>query len=184
MRKQITKSIQKGFTLIELLVVVVILGILAAVVVPQLSGVTDDAKLESLKSNLSNIRSAIDLYKQQHTAYPGGVTAVPDAACTATDGAGASGSGAALASQLTMYTNAAGEACSSKVGTAYPYGPYLKVTTPGSTAFPENPFKLANDVLIITTGDLNMTLSGTEAWKYDSTVGKFIANDDATHAAL
>ncbi|MGF1615108.1 MAG: type IV pilin protein, partial [Gammaproteobacteria bacterium] len=55
-----------GFTLVELLIVVVILAILAAVAVPQFTRSTDDAKLSALDSTLSRMRSAIDLYYQQH----------------------------------------------------------------------------------------------------------------------
>ena len=53
---------QKGFTLVELLIVVIILAILAAIVVPQFSSTTRDANISALDSNLSNIRSVIDLY--------------------------------------------------------------------------------------------------------------------------
>ena len=71
----------KGFTLVELLIVVIILAILAAIVVPQFASTTDDARDSAADSTLAGLRSAIDLYNQQHNnIYPGAVTAVP-AAC-------------------------------------------------------------------------------------------------------
>lgn len=177
MRRQITKSIQKGFTLIELLIVVVILGILAAVVVPQLSGVTDDAKLESLKSNLSNIRSAIDLYKQQHNDFPGVGTAV-GTACpnSGTPGTGATTEAAAFASQLTMYTDIAGKACST-TNSIYKFGPYLKASAPGANGLPDNPFVAVNTVTMENDGNLVMNGRNTTGWQFDYTIGKFIADD-------
>ncbi len=65
---------QEGFTLVELLIVVIILAILAAIIVPQFSAATDDATQSAYDTNIANIRSAIDLYRQQHNAYPGAVT--------------------------------------------------------------------------------------------------------------
>ena len=109
----IRNAIQKGFTLVELLIVVIILALLAAIVVPQFASSTDDAKLASLDTTLGNVRSAIDLYFQQHGEYPGELTAV-DAACTGTDGTGAGGAGAggvqAFADQMSLYTDADGGA--------------------------------------------------------------------------
>ena len=67
----IHKTAQKGFTLVELLIVVIILALLAAIVVPQFASSTDDAKVSSLDTTLGNVRSVIDLYNQQHGAYPG-----------------------------------------------------------------------------------------------------------------
>ena len=64
---------QRGFTLVELLIVVIILAILAAIVVPQFASSTEDAKISALDSTLANIRSAIDLYYQQHGHYPSAV---------------------------------------------------------------------------------------------------------------
>ncbi len=54
---------KSGFTLVEILIVVVILGILAAIVIPQFSNASSEAKLASLKSNLQSIRAQIQLYK-------------------------------------------------------------------------------------------------------------------------
>ena len=56
----------RAFTLIEVLIVVIILGILAAIVIPQFSDASSDAKLSALKTNLHTIRSQLQLYKMQH----------------------------------------------------------------------------------------------------------------------
>ncbi len=166
---------QKGFTLVELLIVVIILALLAAIVVPQFASSTDDAKLASLDTTLSNMRSAIDLYYQQHGEYPGELTAV-DVACTGTDGTGTGGAGAqgvqAFLDQMSLYTDADGGACSVKDAN-FQYGPYLKKST-----LPPNPITNVATLEVIDTGDLLM--SGTAVnlgWKYDIIVGKFIAND-------
>ncbi len=170
----------QGFTLVELLIVVIILAILAAIVVPQFASSTDDAKVAALDSTLANIRSAIDLYYQQHGEYPGANTAV-DAGCGATDGTGTGGAGAtgaqAFKDQLSMFTDADGGACSTKDAT-FKFGPYLKKST-----LPANPISGSNVLLVIDTGDLLMAGSGANlGWRYDLTVGKFIANDTNTDA--
>lgn len=56
----------KGFTLVEILIVVVILGILAAIVIPQFSEASTEARLNSLSSNLQTVRSQLSLYRIQH----------------------------------------------------------------------------------------------------------------------
>ena len=56
----------RGFTLIEILIVVIILGILAAIVIPQFSSASGDARKASLQSTVQTLRSQIALYKLQH----------------------------------------------------------------------------------------------------------------------
>jgi general secretion pathway protein G len=66
---------KSGFTLVEILIVVVILGILAAIVIPQFTNASTEAKTNSLMSNLQTARSQIQLYKVQHNdALPGAAT--------------------------------------------------------------------------------------------------------------
>ncbi|MEJ2130917.1 MAG: type II secretion system protein [Gammaproteobacteria bacterium] len=173
-----------GFTLVELLIVVIILAILAAIVVPQFSTSTQDAKISALDNTLANVRSAIDLYRQQHGVYPGLSTAVPAAGCaTGTKGTGTGVSGAqaatALTEQLTLYTDIAGGACSIADAT-FKFGPYLKTA---DNAIPPNPVTEDATLVIETTGDLAMTSATNPGagWKYDVKSGKFIA-DDAAYA--
>jgi general secretion pathway protein G len=64
-----------AFTLVELLIVVVILGILAAVVIPQFSDASTETRMSSLQENLTTIRKQIDVYKLQHQGIlPGQAT--------------------------------------------------------------------------------------------------------------
>jgi len=61
----------KGFTLVEILIVVIILGILAAIVIPQFTEASNDARKSALQSDLQTVRSQLELYKVQHLdTYP------------------------------------------------------------------------------------------------------------------
>jgi general secretion pathway protein G len=60
----------KGFTLIEVMVVVVILGILAALVVPKIMSRPDEARLVKVKQDLRSLEAALKLYKLDNFTYP------------------------------------------------------------------------------------------------------------------
>lgn len=162
---------QRGFTLVELLIVAILLAILAAIVVPQFASTTTDAEESALRANLAAMRSAVDLYRQQHGEYPG-ASASSGGACTTGIGTGAAGNVQALIDQLTRYSNAAGGSCALQEA-GYAYGPYLKEDT-----LPTNPVSDVATFVIINTGNLNMTADGAAGgWKYDTTSGRLIAND-------
>lgn len=145
---------RSGFTLVELLIVVVILGILAAVVIPQFSDASSDAKTSSLISNLQTIRSQIQLYKIQHAgALPGAGTAAFDAA-------------------LTKYTDASGALAATQAPGPGVYGPYLQ-------QIPKNPFN--NSDKITTNGTLGDNGGG---WEFNTTTGAFHADDNKEHSEL
>lgn len=161
---------QRGFTLVELLIVVIILAILAAIIIPQFSAATDDAAQSAYDTNIANIRSAIDLYRQQHQEYPGAV-ASGGGSCPAGSAAvaGAVGEPAFIA-QLKNYTNAAGEACTGTDAT-FKYGPYLK------DDLPDNPLGTNNTVTVVSTGILGLTSGATGGWRFDSVTGEFIGDE-------
>jgi general secretion pathway protein G len=152
----------RGFTLVEILIVVVILGILAAIVVPQFTQASTEAKMNSLCSNLQSLRSQIELYKVQHND-------LPPLADT-------------FSNQMTLTTTIGtvenhGEASTSKQRSDdYQYGPYLE-------RVPENPFNnLATIVAITDPCDAG---SGAAGWAYVEATGEIFADDDGEgHGAL
>ena len=62
----------RGFTLIELMVVLVIIGVLAALIVPNVLDRTDDARATAAKTDVNNLMQALKLYKLDNQRYPTG----------------------------------------------------------------------------------------------------------------
>jgi len=93
----------RAFTLVEILIVVIILGILATIIIGLFQNGTKDAAATSLKDNLRNMRSQLELYVAQHGRYPALAT---------------------FEQQMTQYTDADGNVSATKTPT-YCYGPYI-----------------------------------------------------------
>ena len=60
------RTTRKGFTLIEILIVVIILGILAAIVIPNFSSASSDARHSALASTVQSLRTQVEAYRIQH----------------------------------------------------------------------------------------------------------------------
>ena len=114
-----------GFTLVEILIVVIILGILAAIVIPQFTSASQDARKNSLTSQLQTLRSQIELYKLQH------LDQLPSELV----------GGSPNWNQFTMKTNDQG---TTGTTSAHVFGPYLQ-------ADPKNPLNGASTVSTVTT---------------------------------
>ena len=65
-----TKGAMSGFTLLEIMVVVAIIGLLAAVIVPNVIGQGEAAKVDLTKANMGKIVQQLDLYKFNNGSYP------------------------------------------------------------------------------------------------------------------
>ncbi|MBK4716102.1 MULTISPECIES: type II secretion system major pseudopilin GspG [Tenebrionibacter/Tenebrionicola group] len=63
---------QAGFTLLEVMVVIVILGILASLVVPNLMGNKEKADVQKAVSDITALESALDMYRLDNNRYPSG----------------------------------------------------------------------------------------------------------------
>jgi type II secretory pathway pseudopilin PulG len=162
-----------------MLVVVIILGILAMIIVPQITVSTEDARLNSLQTNLNTVRSAIEVYAAQHgNKYPG-MYKETDGTAVATDAEARS----AFLAQMTMFSDIDGVTSGTPSAT-FKYGPYLKL---GANTLPTNPYNDSADVVCdFDQNDLTAarTAAGAQGWQYFPPLGVFFANDSAAHAAL
>jgi len=138
-----------GFTLVEILIVVVILGILAAIVIPQFTEASTEAKESRLLSDLQSMRSQIELYKIQHNdEMPGAGTA-------------------SFADAMTGYTDVAGALALLQAPADGVYGPYIQ-------KIPTNPW---NDLDTVREGGA-VAGANTEGWRFEPTTGVFQADDN------
>jgi general secretion pathway protein G len=134
---------QSGFTLVEILIVVVILGILAAIVIPQFTSASEDAKSSSLYTQLQTIRSQLELYQTQHNGvYPALLTDADHGW-----------------HKLIVKTNTDGTDADSDLTTPE-YGAYLQQA-------PKNPF--TNKDVIVAGTTQAAGASATDGWVWDDT---------------
>lgn len=70
MKKRLLRKRTGAFTLIEIMVVVVILGILAAAIIPQFVGTTYDARVSTAKANISELESALERFNIHMDRHP------------------------------------------------------------------------------------------------------------------
>jgi general secretion pathway protein G len=121
---------RKGFTLIEILIVVIILGILAAIVIPQFTNASKEAKQSALVTMVQSLRSQISLFKLQHNDYLPGCNPVTGVAFDQTT----------FWNQMTLFSNLAGDTKAAKdQANGYVYGPYMQST-------PVNPLNSSSTV--------------------------------------
>ena len=138
----------KAFTLVEILIVVIILAILAGVTIPQIVGVTDVSRETNLKENLSKIRAQLQVYRNQHDAFPAGDE---------------------FADQMTRYTNSQGEVADTE-DEDHRYGPYLE-------QMPSNPVTGDGTVRTATDAGQHYPPGDADAgWWYNEVTGRFYAD--------
>ncbi|WP_427913884.1 type II secretion system major pseudopilin GspG [Ramlibacter sp. MMS24-I3-19] len=68
--RSLGRSAQAGFTLIELMVVLVIIGVLAALIVPNVLDRADDARATAARTDVNNLMQALKLYRLDNQRYP------------------------------------------------------------------------------------------------------------------
>lgn len=140
-----------GFTLIEVLIVVVIMAVLAATIVPQFAASSKDAKEGALRTNVTNMRKQIELFKHQHEGvWP---------------------TGANNLEQLTKTTNGAGTVGS---GAGFDLGPYMQ------NGVPVNPFNGLATVKLDTAATGTPAADDSVGYIYRASTGEFWAANSGT----
>ena len=147
---------KSGFTLVEILIVVIILGILAAIVIPQFTNASTEARENSTRSLLQTIRSQVELYKLQH----GDRWPTDDGTAT----------GPWNWTKLTAKTNEDGSTTGTPV-----LGPYLQSTPVNSHRNQSGVQVVANDAAAISA-----TAGAAEGWVFSSATGKIFAFESST----
>ena len=117
------RKTKSGFTLIEILIVVIILGILAAIVIPQFTNASKEAKQSSLVTMVQSMRSQIALFKLQHNDYLPGVAPLVGASGTFDQ--------TVFWNQMTLFSDVTGATNATKT-VQYDKGPYMQ-------SIPKNP---------------------------------------------
>ena len=69
-RSNPARLVARGFTLIELMVVLVIIGVLAALIVPNVLDRADDARATAARTDVTNVMQALKLYKLDNQRFP------------------------------------------------------------------------------------------------------------------
>jgi len=167
---------QRGFTLVELLVVVIILAILAAIVVPQLKSSSQDAKASALDTDLSAMRSSIELFYHQHNSvYPG--------VKKNHEGSSHADNYDAFVKQLIFCSDINGNT-DTTCDTTFKYGPYVKKGVPknplpnAATTTDAQASTVTIDAVTATLGNEGKANDGTAAgWYFVSATGEFFANN-------
>ncbi|MGE8320016.1 MAG: type II secretion system major pseudopilin GspG [Comamonas sp.] len=67
---RLRRRVQQGFTLIELMVVLVIIGVLAALIVPNVIGAADEARVTAARTDITNVMGALKRYRLDNQRYP------------------------------------------------------------------------------------------------------------------
>jgi len=70
------RSTQEGFTLIELLIVIIILGVLAAIIIPRMTNLTERARVSAGESSLRSVHNGLQMYRVEYGEYPTDLSAL------------------------------------------------------------------------------------------------------------
>jgi len=154
----------RGFTLVEILIVVVLLGVLAAIVIPAVGNSATSARETTLSMDLSLLRRFIPVYTSQHgevpPGYPGGdQSAVPTQE--------------AFVAQATLSSNEEGDTAAR--GTpGFRLGPYL-------SNIPANPFNKLDTVEVLADGaDFPAVADDSVGWIYKPATGEIRPGNSGT----
>jgi prepilin-type N-terminal cleavage/methylation domain-containing protein len=151
---------RKGFTLVELVLVVAILGIMAAIVVPAFQGHVAQAKESASRSNLTTMRTQIELYKLQHDGFPPGYV---------------SGSGTTVGILELQFIGTTAVTGLASPGTVpadpFLYGPYVK-------KIPKNSFNKLSTIAYVTEAtEFSAAVDGiSSGWFYKKETGEIVLN--------
>ncbi len=146
----------RGFTLVEILIVVVLLGVLAAIVVPTIGRSTTTARETTLVMDLNLLRRFIPIYASQHLEVPPGYPDGDQSAAPTSE---------AFVAQATLSSTVDGR--TAPRGTpGFPFGPYL-------SRIPVNPLNKQDGIQVLADGEaFPAEVDGTDGWIFKPETGE------------
>jgi type II secretory pathway pseudopilin PulG len=166
LRGRTRPSLRRAFSFAQILIVLLVIGILAFVLIPQLTSAHQQARENNIKDTLQYLRTQVEVFKAQHQDVPPGYVG---------GNPGAAPSAQAFADQMTLHTDINCNT-NSAASSVFSYGPYL-------SQVPPNPVNGLNTITMVSNNQAMPAPDGKTGWIYQPQTQQIMVNLNGTDSS-